>query len=50
MVRKFKITYWHRGNKKVLELQASSKYDAKQKFYVENPADDIISIQEVTAE
>lgn len=50
MVRRFKITYWHCGNKKVLELQASSKYDAKLRFYVENPADDIISIQEVTEE
>lgn len=50
MVRRYKITYWHCGNKKVLELQASSKYDAKLRFYVQYPADDIISIQEVIEE
>ncbi len=48
MLRKFKITYWLDGNKKVKEVLAASKYDAKKRFYLTEQADDIISIQEVT--
>lgn len=47
-MRTWKIVYWHCGNKRVLKLQAASKYAAKMRFYVENPADDIISIEDVT--
>lgn len=46
-MRTWKITYWHGGNKKVLKLQAHSKYDAKMRFYVQHSADDIIRIEEV---
>ena len=47
-MKTWKILYWHCGNKKVLKLQAASKYAAKVQFYVQHPADDIISIEEVT--
>lgn len=49
-MRTWKIVYWHCGNKRVLKLQAASKYAAKMRFYVENPADDIISIEDVTGD
>lgn len=48
MLKKFKITYWLDGNIKVAELEASSKYNAKMRFYLTHSCDDIISIQEVT--
>ena len=48
MVKTYKITYWCRGFKKVLKLQATSKYNAKARFYLTHPADDIIRIEEVT--
>ena len=46
-MKTWKIVYWHGGNKRVVKLQAASKYAAKVQFYVHNPADDIISIEEV---
>ena len=49
-MKKYKITYWHCGNIKVLELQATSKYNAKIQFYVLHSADDIISVEEVKTE
>lgn len=48
MLRKFKVTYWLDGNIRVKEILASSKYNAKRRFYLHEKADDIISIQEVT--
>lgn len=49
-MRKFKVYYWHNGNKKVEEIEAYSKYNAKVRFYLTHPADDIIRIEEVTEE
>lgn len=49
-LRKFKVTYWHNGNKKVAEVDAFSKYNAKQRFYLTYPCDDIICVEEVTEE
>lgn len=49
-MKTWKIVFWHNGNKRVVKLIASSKYAAKLKFYVLNPADDIIRIEEVTDE
>ena len=46
-LKTWKIVYWHGGNKRVLKLQAASKYAAKVQFYVQHSADDIISIEEV---
>ena len=48
MLRKYKVTYWLNGDKRVKELLASSKYNAKMRFYLTEKADDIISIEEVT--
>ena len=48
MLKKFKITYWLDGNKRVKEILATSKYNAKMRFYLHYKADDIISIEEVT--
>lgn len=47
-MKTWKIVYWHCGDKKVKKLQAASKYAAKMQFYVSNPCDDIIRIEEVT--
>ena len=49
-MRKFKVYYWLNGNKKVKKIDAYSKYDAKQRFYLSCPCDDIIRIEEVTEE
>lgn len=46
-MKTWKITFWSCGNKRVMKLQADSKYSAKLKFYVTNPRDDIIKIEEV---
>ena len=47
-MRKFKVIYWHNGNKCVEEIEARSKYNAKARFYLNHPHDDIIRIEEVT--
>lgn len=49
-LKKYKVCYWHNGNKKVAEIDAYSKYNAKARFYLLHPADDIIRIEEVTEE
>jgi hypothetical protein len=46
--KKYKITYWLCGNKRVATIEATSKYNAKVQFYLSKQADDIISIEEVT--
>jgi hypothetical protein len=49
-MRKFKVYYWRNGNKMIEEIEAYSRYDAKVRFYLLHPADDIIRIEEVTEE
>ena len=49
-MRKFKVYYWCNGNKIVEEIEAFSKYNAKTRFYLLHPADDIIRIEEVVEE
>ena len=49
-LRRFKVIYWHNGRKRVEEIDAFSKYDAKKRFYLSYPCDDIIRIEEVTEE
>lgn len=49
-MKKYKVIYWHNGNKKVDEIEASSKYNAKVRFYLSHPCDDIIRIEEVVEE
>lgn len=48
MLRKFKITYRAVKKQNTVEMQAFSKYDAKQRFYRTYPKYEIISIEEVT--
>lgn len=48
MKKKFKVSYWLNGNICVKEIEAFSKYDAKQRFYLTTDAYDIIRIEEVT--
>ena len=51
MLKKYKITYLKsdRANAKhyTEEIVASSKYNAKQMFYLKNPTYDIVSVEEV---
>ena len=50
MIRKFKITYRAVLKHRTVEMQAFSKYDAKQRFYRTYPKYEIISIEEVKDE
>lgn len=50
MLRKFKITYRAVLKHRTVEMQAFSKYDAKQRFYRTYPKYEIISIEEVSDE
>ena len=50
MLRKFKITYRAVLKHRTKEIQAFSKYDAKQRFYRTYPKYEIISIEEVNDE
>lgn len=45
--RKFKVIYWYCGQKRSVEVEAYSKYDAKRVFYMTHSADDIVRIEEV---
>lgn len=47
-LRKFKIVYWSNGMKKIVNIEACSKYEAKMKFYMNHPREDIVRIEEVT--
>lgn len=46
-LKKYKVVYWNNGNKCVAEVDAYSKYDAKKRFYLKYPCDDIIRVEEV---
>jgi hypothetical protein len=50
MVKKFKITYTSGKGEHQEELLASSKYDAKMKFYHKFPLCGIIKVEEITDE
>lgn len=50
MLRKFKITYRAVKREGVTEIDAFSKYDAKQRFKRINPKCVIIQVEEVTDE
>jgi hypothetical protein len=49
-LKKYKVYFWNNGNKNVEEIEAYSKYNAKARFYLLHPCDDIIRIEEVTEE
>ena len=46
MLRKFKVTYRAVLKHRTMEIQAFSKYDAKQRFYRTYPKYEIIQIEE----
>ena len=54
MQKKFKVTYAKdttRGQKMLsVEIEASSKYDAKSKFYKKNPKEEIVKVEEAPDE
>lgn len=47
-VRKYKITYRVPECERDTELLATSKYNAKSRFYRENPQCEIIKVEEVS--
>jgi hypothetical protein len=47
MLRKYKITYRAVLKHRTVEIEAASKYDAKQRFYRQYPKYEIIQIEEV---
>ena len=47
MLRKFKVVYMLNGRQKSKEILATSKYNAKRRFYLTERADDILCIEEV---
>ena len=48
MLRTFKITYRAVLKHRTMEMQAFSKYDAKQRFYRTYPKYEIVQVEEVT--
>lgn len=48
MLRKFRITYRAVVKTHTVEIQAFSKYDAKQRFRRTHPKNEILKIEEVT--
>lgn len=50
MLRKFKITYRAVLKHRTVEMQAFSKYDAKQRFKRTYPKYEIIKVEEVSDE
>ena len=47
MLRKFKVTYRALSKQRTVEIEAYSKYNAKQKFYRQYPNYEIIQIEEI---
>lgn len=45
MIRKFKITYRVGHKLCTVELEASSKYNAKQRFYIQFPKGEIVKME-----
>lgn len=50
MVRRFRITYEFAGFVSAYIVEASSKYNAKQKFYVKFPRAKVLKIEPVGEE
>lgn len=47
MIKKYKVTYRTVIKHRTMEIQAFSKYDAKQRFYRTYPKYEIIKIEEI---
>ena len=50
MLKKFKVNYKAVRKEGIVEIDAFSKYDAKQRFYRTYPKYEIISIEEASDE
>lgn len=50
MIKKFKVTYLAAKKQRTVEIGASSKYDAKQRFYRIYPKYEIVKIEEADDE
>ena len=50
MIRKFKITYRAGQRLCTMETEATSKYDAKKRFYRMHPTFEIVKIEEVQSD
>ena len=50
MLRKFKVNYKAVKKEGIVEIDAFSKYDAKQRFKRNNPQYEVVSIEEVSDE
>lgn len=49
MIKKYKVTYIALSNRqREVVIEATSKYDAKQRFYRQHPKYEIVRIEEVT--
>jgi hypothetical protein len=46
-LKKFKLTYDDRGTVKEVVIEATSKYDAKQRFYRQYPKYEIVRVEVV---
>ena len=47
MLRKYKITYVGALSLRTVKIEATSKYDAKQKFYRQHPYAEIVKVEVV---
>jgi hypothetical protein len=47
MLKKYRITYVGALSQRSVKIEATSKYDAKQRFYRQHPRAEIIKIEEV---
>lgn len=47
MLRKYKITFIALGREREVVIEATSKYDAKKRFYRINPKYEILRVEEV---
>lgn len=50
MIKKYKITYFVGLRLRTIKIEATSKYNAKQKFYLKYPKYEIVRTEEVEDE
>lgn len=48
MLKKYKITFVGALSLRTVKIEATSKYDAKQRFYRQHPQAEIVKVEEVT--
>lgn len=48
MLKKYKITYIASGRQREVVITATSKYDAKQRFYRQYPKCEIVRVEDVS--